>query len=177
MQCTIRYHAGAMELSPEQQDTVLRLAVDGESMRTICGVIGISRHQMWRYREKYPTFDHAVTRAQMEGVEAQTDLLLSAHEDYKDPQRAKVMSDNVKWLASRRKPETYGDRLDLNVTERVDVGGALIEARKRAALPVCDQESGDDAQVAEYREISDGRTNGCEPVGSEQDEGGLDIFS
>ena len=48
-----------------------------------------------------------------------------------DPNRSKVMIDTRKWLASKWFPKLYGDRLDLNITEQIDIRSALDRARGR----------------------------------------------
>lgn len=48
-----------------------------------------------------------------------------------DAQRARNMIDIRKWTAAKIAPQTYGDRIELNVTQTVDMAGALAESRKR----------------------------------------------
>ena len=51
------------------------------------------------------------------------------------------------WAAERRLRKDYGASMDVNLTERVDIGGALIEARKRIVLPGSNLAQITDAQV------------------------------
>lgn len=48
-----------------------------------------------------------------------------------DPVRARNRIDARKWYASKIKPLKYGDRLDVNLTQTVDISSALTEARQR----------------------------------------------
>lgn len=48
-----------------------------------------------------------------------------------DAQRARNLIDAHKWLASKYKPKEYGERIDVNVTNTVDISGPLNEARAR----------------------------------------------
>lgn len=165
-----------MELSDQQQHKILQRLVNGETMKQICESLWIHRWDMWNFRQKHPAFDRLVARAEAEGIDSQTDRLATIYEEegMKDPQRARGISDNIKWLAARRRQDKYGDRMSLDVTERVDVGGALIEARKRSGKPVCDQSEQDSAQDAEYYEVLEDGTPGLEP--DDPDDPG-DIFS
>jgi hypothetical protein len=55
-----------------------------------------------------------------------------------DPNRARIIIDADKWLASKLIAKVYGDKLDVNVTSTVDLSGALSEARDRALRLRCD---------------------------------------
>jgi hypothetical protein len=70
--------------------------------------------------------------ARAEGYDELAEKTLGYADEYVDVQRARLQSENVRWLLSKVKPETYGDRLDLNVAERPDLNAALIAARARA---------------------------------------------
>ena len=52
-----------------------------------------------------------------------------------DPQRARNRMTGRQWLAAKIKPKVYGDKLDLDITGRIDVSTAILAARKRAQLP------------------------------------------
>lgn len=51
-----------------------------------------------------------------------------------DPARAANRMKSRQWWASKSKPKTYGDKLDIDVTGKIDVQSAIIAARKRAQL-------------------------------------------
>ena len=65
-------------------------------------------------------------------------LRIDNHELYghSNPQMAKVMSDNIKWLLSKRKAKTYGDKLEVthNITADRQLIDALNQGRERATL-------------------------------------------
>ena len=150
------------------------MAAEGKSRREILETLEISSTWFSAHRNRNPPFDREFARAERDGLELLADDLKTVHERYRDVQRGRLVSDNSKFLLSKRIPHIYGDKLDINVTERVDVGGALLEARKRAALPARDQHEADDTQDAEYWELPASEPNGSEPSG-EDEEG--DIFS
>jgi len=63
-----------------------------------------------------------------------------------DPQRARNQMQARQWLASKQHSRRYGDRIDLNVSQTLDVSVTLAEARARLQRPVSDQ------QIIEHEE-------------------------
>ena len=64
-----------------------------------------------------------------------------------DPAKVRNQMQARQWLASKLYAKRYGDRIDLNVTQTIDVSATLAEARARL-LPVRDQSIVEDV---EYR--------------------------
>jgi hypothetical protein len=118
-------------LTQEQQDTAIEMASSGESLQTICDSICVAPQYFARYRANAPLFDASFERARLDGLELIADSLMTIADDVEDVQRARLKSDNFKWLLSKRKPKIYGDKIDVNITERVDISLALSEARAR----------------------------------------------
>lgn len=69
------------------------------------------------------------------------------------PQTARNRIDVRKWRAAKFQPKRFGDKLDLTVTQTVDLSGALAEARSRVR-PVCDQSQAIDVEVIESKRDS-----------------------
>lgn len=120
------------EYTQEQLDLAITLAAKGHSIKEICTQILSDEYEFWVYRQHDPLFANAYTCAREEGLEQIADGLLTAHDDYTDVQRARLKSDNAKWLLSKRKPTIYGDKVDIHVSQTIDIGQALKEARSRA---------------------------------------------
>ncbi len=77
-----------------------------------------------------------------------------------DPSKVRNQIDIRKWRASKLASKTYGDRIDLNVTQTIDIGATLQEARTRMLRPVSYQLEAQDAQVLDMpRQISEPRTD------------------
>lgn len=68
-------------------------------------------------------------------VEAQThvlaDELLEIPDQYDDVTRAKLKSDNIRWLIARRNRKAYGDKLEIDHNHSVDIRAALDDADSR----------------------------------------------
>ena len=75
--------------------------------------------------------------ADQRGSDAMADALINIDNHrvhgQSDPKMAKVISDNIKWVLSKRKPKEFGDRVqvDHSVTVDVAITTALDAARKR----------------------------------------------
>ncbi len=75
-----------------------------------------------------------------------------------DPQRAKNRMQARQWITSKLYPRTYGERLDVNVAQTVDISGAISDARRRALRHGRDTEQIEDAQVIERAALTAVRT-------------------
>jgi hypothetical protein len=120
----------------EQLEKTIELASKGEPLKRIIdeAILG-SEYLFWLYRQHYPDFNNTFEQARQEGLEHLADGLITAHEEHHDVQRARLKSDNAKWLLSKRKPSIYGDKVDIHVSQTIDISAALMEARSRALPP------------------------------------------
>jgi exoribonuclease R len=118
-------------LSEEQVRRALELAAEGLSIKDIRKEIGVSADELYKFRQVDATFDQKFKIARQEGLEELADSLLDIVDEYQDVQKARVKSENIRFLLSKRKPHVYGDRIDINITERVDIAAALNEAKAR----------------------------------------------
>lgn len=145
------------EYTQEQLDKAVELASKGEPFKVIIDecILG-SEYQFWLYRQHYPDFQNIFEQARQEGLEHLADGLMTAHDDHVDVQRARLRSDNAKWLLSKRKPQIYGDKIDVHVSQTIDITTALQEARKRVpALASVPNES----DIIDVPQIRDAKKN------------------
>ena len=122
---------GADEYTQEQLDVAIELATKGESLQNIIDAILTTEYRFHKYRQMTHEFEVAFSQARQEGLEYIADGLLNAHKEEIDVQRGRLKSDNAKWLLAKRKPSVYGDKVDIHVTQTIDISHALIEARSR----------------------------------------------
>lgn len=122
----------APEYTDEQLTVAVEMAAKGESLKNIIQAIITDEVKFWAYRLHHPEFFNKFEQARQEGLEHLADGLITAHADDIDVQRARLKSDNHKWLLSKRKPSVYGDKVDIHVSQTIDISGALDEARTRA---------------------------------------------
>lgn len=78
-----------------------------------------------------PSLSRDYARAQQIRGELLADEVIDISDNEPDPQKARNRIDSRKWYASKMQPSKYGDRIDLNITQTVDIGAALLEAKQR----------------------------------------------
>lgn len=77
------------------------------------------------------------------------DAALDAAVNEPDVLRARVIAENNRWAAGKFNSKRYGDRIDLNVSQTLDISGTLLEARQRMLRSVSDQQMIENAQVVD----------------------------
>lgn len=120
----------------ELEEAILDIVSQGGTLKEIERKTGVKTSPLFLHRRKSKTFEQRYISAQEQGFEHDADKLKTAHEDIPDPLRARLFSENNRWLLSRRAAHRYGDRLDITVGQTVDMTQALIDARKRAGHSV-----------------------------------------
>jgi hypothetical protein len=95
-------------------------------------------------------FAQSFARAQEEGSIIQAESLRTIAETTPDPNRARIIVDAVKWRLERQFRKHWSASIDVNVNERIDINGALIDARKRVLLPNSNLAQLVNAQDTEY---------------------------
>lgn len=122
-------------LTTAQKTRALELAFDGLSQLKIAHALGCRPQELAIAADNDLMFRDSFARALDRGLDGLADSLIDMCDD--DTIAAHVLrqkSDNIKWLLARRAAKRYGDRLDINVNQTIDLSGALIEARKRSPL-------------------------------------------
>ena len=71
-----------------------------------------------------------------------------------DSKSARVRMQARQFAAERRNRKAYAPSIDMTIDQRVDIGGTLLEARKRVALPGGDLRLQAPVHDAEYALLS-----------------------
>jgi len=125
-------------LSAEQAQ-VCTLIASGQSIERACKLAGVTEYRYTKWLADMPAFELSVRRARAILVDRQVDEMDQVARTEPDVNRARLIVDGIKWRASKLIPKVYGDKLDITLEHRLDIGGALAEARARATLrPICD---------------------------------------
>jgi hypothetical protein len=132
------------------QQVCERLA-EGAVVTVIAVELGFHPSTLLEWRERYPNYAASYARAEQIGFHTLAEKLLTIARQEGDVQRQRLESDNIKWYLGKRNPRVYGDRLDVNIVQTIDIGSALTEARARALRPMSDQLTIDDA---DYRTVT-----------------------
>lgn len=98
--------------------------------------------------------DRELALAYVRAQEIRADLLADqiidiADDDERDPHRARNQIQARQWIASKHNTRRYGDRIDLNVTQTIDVSATLSEARARLITIAPDAEPALDGALIE----------------------------
>ena len=95
--------------------------------------------------------DKSAAAAYARAAELRADLLadeiISIADSDSDPAKVRNQIQARQWLASKLNAKRYGDRIDLNVTQTVDIGATLAEARARLLRPASDHHGVIDVQA------------------------------
>lgn len=98
-----------------------------------CDECRISVRAFRKYTEENDELRELRDEAIVRGYDRMADKLLDPFGDKlygdSDPKRAKLVSDNMKWLLARRRPDQYSERVKIEHTVTAD--RAIIEALER----------------------------------------------
>lgn len=120
---------------------VIRLVSEGKPLVEALQAAGLSQQQFHYALSKERELSVQYIRAQEIRADIMADEVTSIADNPDiDPVRARNMIEARKWRTKTLNPKTYGERIDLNVTQTIDVLGTLSEARARLLRPMSDQE-------------------------------------
>lgn len=142
-----------MPLTKAQRSRAIELMKQGKITRDIAADIGCCIATIQDERMTDIPFDNECTRAQIMGFEIQADSLLTIAEENPDVNKARLQSDNLKWVLARRAAAKYGDKMTLDVNATLDIGDALKEAKSRV-IPICYPTQQAQAQLPEIIDVS-----------------------
>ncbi len=119
----------------------------------------------------------AYMRAQQAKAEVLADEIIEISDTEPDPNRARVMVDSRKWYASKIRPDKYGDRIDLNVTQSIDIAAAIKSAKDRICYSAATQIPSIPTQPIDITSENDSVQTGYKPVDIVKEDSSEDIFS
>jgi len=137
-------------VTPAAIESVLTLIVEGHLMYTAAKSLNLPLSSLYRAFKQDPNLWEKYKRARELGANAIAEQAVDIADNDLDAKRARNRVMVRQWLAGKLDPKTYGDKLDLTVTQTVDLSGALAEARSRVR-PVCDQAQVIDVEVIESK--------------------------
>jgi hypothetical protein len=129
------------DIETERLEAAYNLAFDGQPLTKIAEAMGVSRPTFFRLKAADASFAQRLARARAEGYDTIADRVLTLVDDDvfdTDPQTLKLKADNMKWYLGVMNPAKYGLRTTV-VTEFVDIGAALSEAKGRATIDITPQ--------------------------------------
>lgn len=111
------------DYSEEMASKICGLLAGGMSLKKICDADDMpDRVTVWRWLEKHELFRNNYARARQEQADSYADEIADiADRDDLKPEDKRVRVDARKWVASKLKPKSYGDRLDLGVSGELNL--------------------------------------------------------
>jgi hypothetical protein len=95
--------------------TICQEIMAGKSLRTICAMEGMpAASTVYAWLRQYPEFSDTYAHAREIQADMLAEEILEIADSDLDPNRARVMIDARKWLASKLRPKKYGDRVELD---------------------------------------------------------------
>lgn len=168
-------NALTLKNSDPQVAQVIEKILDGLPLRDAVKVAGLTP-QLFHHRL---SGDREAAVAYSRAVEIKADLLadevVHLADGDGDPAKVRNQMNARQWLASKLYAKRYGDRIDLNVTQTIDIGSTLAEARARL-LPVRDQHEVIDVEPRAVTEVSAHGATDSESLNPAQN-AAPDIFS
>lgn len=140
----------------------------GDPKSMACDKANISVATFDRYIKSNPELQELYNEADVRGSDALADALVNIDNHKRfgrtDPKMAKVISENIKWLLSKRKSKQYGERVQVehNVTMDKAIIAALTAGRKRVSSLPAPEHVIDVVQVEDgsYRSFTDAELEG-----------------
>lgn len=138
-------------------DRVIERVLEGAPLREAISAAGVNvtTFNKWLQADKESATNY------VRATEIRADLLadeaLHLADGDGDPSKVRNQLQVRQWLASKLNSKRYGDRIDLNVTQTIDISSTLAEARSRL-IPVRDQSNVIDMQPVDYIDVQPGAT-------------------
>lgn len=117
--------------APLAKQELLCLIYQNNNITECCARLNINPAALaWAMKED-KQFKADIHEAQAFMADLAVDALQGIHEEIDNPLTARVVSDNIKWVAAKRYKERYGDKVDIAVTHTIDLKSAIADANQR----------------------------------------------
>lgn len=120
-------------------DSVFKGMYDSRSVKAILEELDVPSYIFYRIIQEYPDIYSRYEMAQAARSEGLADEIIEIADTEPDPGKARNRIEARKWYASKMKPQKFGDRIDVNVNQTIDISSALSAARSRANMALSDR--------------------------------------
>lgn len=120
------------EVTREIVMKVVRAMVNGAPASRTLRELNCDIWDFYRYVNDTPDLQIMYETAQIARAETIVEEIIDIA-DNDDSQKARNRIDSRKWYAAKMRPSKYGEKLDINMTQIVDITSALNEAKSRIA--------------------------------------------
>lgn len=127
-----------LTMSDQEWGWVIADTLETVQMEQTLQKIGFSRTQFMQYLADMPEKKKEYDQALINACPFIEDQILNAHKKFKDVQMAKLFVDSAKAILAFRKPEKYGNKIDVNMNKTVSIKHAISLANERISKLVKD---------------------------------------
>jgi hypothetical protein len=152
----------------EKVSAVIETMHEGHSLSAALEMHKVKRSQFYDTIAAKPELANRYARARLARADMMADQVLEIADSDNDPAKVRNQILARQWHTAKAAPQVYGERLDLNLNQTVDLTAAILEAKKRALQSRFNDEA-EDAEVIETPKLShDGATadSSVSPAGS-----------
>ena len=119
------------ERARAKTEELITRVINGETVKKVATELFNSVPMFYWNLERHKELSTLYTQSRHVRADVLADEILEIADNDMDAQRARNRIEARKWLASKMMPATYGDRIDVNVSQTLSISAALAEARTR----------------------------------------------
>ena len=118
-------------ITDSEFESIIKEFAEGPSLTDILKRRKISMFDFSIFRDSTPDRSNRFDTARRAKADVIVEELIGISDTEMNPQVARIRTDVRKWYASKAAPQQYGDRIDINLNQVVDISGALAAANAR----------------------------------------------
>ena len=136
--------------TPALAADICRRIAEGERAGKVLQHYGLNRSTLWEWLDKHPEFSDQYARAKEQQMAAMEEEILEIADDNSEDEieledsngnpytrvnhdhinRSRLRVDTRKWLMSKLAPKRYGDRIETEISGKLDLVSQVIVKRK-----------------------------------------------
>ena len=142
---------GVMKIREMQanQDLILELICNGKTITDIQKQLSINPRTWWETLQQDPLFQERMSLARAHAADLMADTVLTLADDYENPHQGRLKFEIISRYLSWMQPQKFGQKLDMTITQTIDIAGAIERATQRVVLDVAP------LQLSEPKNIND----------------------
>lgn len=131
---------GIPKITEQHKEQAFEMAINGDLYVKIAESLQFTNKVAFhRYLKKNPEFARELEEMRFASADYLEDKIKTLAQDYSDPHMARIALEALKNLLAWLNPRKYGNKIDLNVTQTIDIDVVLNEAKSRV-LNVVEQD-------------------------------------
>lgn len=150
---------------------------NGKTMKKALQLQGLSRDAFYNALDSNPQIKLKYVRAEHANADAIAEEILEIADTEDNAQKARNQIDARKWLASKRAPKKYGDRIDVAIEGNIDLNAAIETASRRILLPNSYLSNSLTSEHIEMIELTPSESTGSKPVSDDERKAIDDLLS